>query len=204
MTNIDRFAALKKDAQPEGRAIIYGVEERKHESGDSFSIRYYGFKAGQNEVRVPTSRIFTLMTSSVKSQGEVTDFYVSETPVKFYEIELVSPIFETISEPILFGIEIAKATGGALEAPPTDARGGTIGSLVAGPATGRPLFSELEGVSVNAQLARVRDVVLARNATLASDPEVLPSYCSSYTQSYSWTHDFLWGYRLDPWGADCD
>lgn len=156
------------------------------------SFVYCGFKAGLNDVRLPTARVFRVQRDQILEEGVVTDYQLSGEPVHFYHIPLTAEVHETVSRKINIGVEVAISSGGTL-----------AGLVATSPRRPEINKAELEAISSLDLLERTRKVVAGASEVAFDEGEVLRAYCGTYRQTYSWTGEFL-GPHLDPYGADCD
>lgn len=192
--------------------LIYGVplEELHDKSLGSIvegqegypfiGIVYCGYKAGENDVRLATSRLFYFKKSDVIEERKIEEFMVEGVPARRFRLAMNVEIYEKSFHRVNLGAELSRAR--------------TLASVVATPPGGADL-------SRLASMSREELQTLADNAisgTLRMAPWIphweMPdggggfgggfgSGCNTWYQSYKETRYDPWS-RRDPDGADCD
>jgi hypothetical protein len=154
-------------------------------------IVYCGLRAGSNDIRIPTGRVFHLPRGDIGETGATPDYSVGGQPVNYYDVRIDADVRESVSKPVSLGAEIVNATGG------------TFASLAATPpdrTVGYP--DEFETKSREELMSLARQFLGPRDGG-QDDLTTLPAYCAGYCQTNRSTWMGFW-YTSDEWGGDCD
>jgi hypothetical protein len=167
---------------------LYGRPLADPPDGGHLSFIYCGFAAGDNDVRTPSSRTFYVRKGDVLSSGEVADYTIGDTPVRYVEVPLTAEVHESRPRRI-------SLAHGLLGGP-----GQTFGALVATPPR-LPVqdTSGLAAMSRDELMGSVRRFL--QPGAAGFDPavaaEVETMQASYYWSGWIWLH-------LDPYGGDID
>src|SRR5687767_9096432 len=121
----------RSPAAPAGSTIrVYGRSVPKPDLPESevvenprLTIIYCGFRAGDNDVRIPTGRVFHIPRGDIGATGVMSDYVVGGEAVQYYDVGIAADVQETRSSPVSLGAEMVMSTGGtfaSLAATPPD------------------------------------------------------------------------------------
>lgn len=193
---------MKKSETDATQIRIYGVPiEEMHdprlgpilegqEDYPYIGIVYCGFKAGDNEIRLPSDRLWYFQKSAVEATGLLQDFAWEGKRVHYYTLALTAEVHEKIFRPVRLGAEITTKPG-------------TFAAKVAVGVEGKILPEGLKELTPEQHEARVARLIQARAMGFPPIMEEEEGECKTWYQTYTSTRydPFV---RRDPWGADCD
>ena len=164
-------------------------------------ILYCGYKAGNNEIRLATDRLFYFKAADSIEESKIDGFTLEGHAVRGYRLSVSAEIYEKTFRRVNIAAELSRSQ--------------ILASLVATPPGGGADFSRLETMT-RKQLQELADQAISGSPRKMDPPFIveMPTHlgeggfgggsgCNTWYQSYKETRYDPWS-RSDPAGADCD
>ena len=186
------FTALRLFGLPTSEILLPSRTNDADTTAPAGQVRilYFGFKAGVNEVRIPSGRVMRFPEEAVLESGEIAEFAINGANVHFYDLPFDAEVHEDYPD------GTSKQIGlGALLVTRTE---GTFAALVATPSRAPISRDDLEGLSSDEMFAIAKEMIAGNDIDVTQQ-----AHCTGYCQTRRSTSFGIFTIS-DAWGADCD